>query len=135
MTDTQINNSVQEAPVAQEKPVEPKPEVKPEPVVQPTPQPQPKQVQTVTTPSIAVAGGKCNTGNPYKDYIYYKESTCNPAAVNHIGCRGIGQACPGSKLPCGADFACQDAWFSNYAIQRYGSWENAYAFWLQNHWW
>lgn len=77
----------------------------------------------------------CNTGNVYKDYIYMHESSCNPASVNSIGCRGIGQACPGSKLPCGADFACQDAYFSNYAIQRYGSWQNAYAFWLANHWW
>lgn len=80
-------------------------------------------------------GGSCNTGNQYKDFIYYKESTCDPGAVNHLGCRGIGQACPGSKLPCGNDFACQDAWFINYAIQRYGSWEAAYNFWLQNHWW
>jgi len=84
---------------------------------------------------VAVAGAGCNTGNKYKDFIYYKESTCNPRAVNSIGCRGIAQACPGSKLPCGDDFACQDAWFSNYAIQRYGSWENAYNWWLQNHWW
>lgn len=85
--------------------------------------------------SIVSASAGCNTGNEYKDFIYYKESSCNPAAVNHIGCRGIGQACPGSKLPCGDDFACQDAWFSNYAIQRYGSWEAAYNFWLSHLWW
>lgn len=85
--------------------------------------------------AIKPVGGKCNTGNPYKDFIYYKESTCNPGSVNSIGCRGIGQACPGTKLPCGNDFACQDAWFSNYAIQRYGSWEAAYNFWLRNNWW
>lgn len=90
--------------------------------------------QAVGTPKVAAASG-CNTGNPYKDFIYSKESGCNPAAVNSIGCRGIGQACPGSKLPCGADFACQDAWFSNYAIQRYGSWEAAYSFWVNHHWW
>lgn len=83
----------------------------------------------------ASAGSGCNTGNTYKDFIYMKESGCNPSAVNSIGCRGIGQACPGSKLPCGADFACQDKWFSNYAITRYGSWANAYSFWLRNHWW
>lgn len=86
------------------------------------------------TPVASAAVG-CNTGNQYKDFIYMKESGCNPSAVNSIGCRGIGQACPGSKLPCGADFACQDAWFSNYAIQRYGSWEAAHSFWLKNHWW
>lgn len=83
----------------------------------------------------AYAATGCNTGNKYKDFIYMKESTCNPAAVNSIGCRGIGQACPGTKLPCGADFACQDAWFTQYAMQRYGSWEAAYSFWIANNWW
>jgi hypothetical protein len=77
----------------------------------------------------------CNTGNRYKDFIYMRESGCNPRAVNSIGCRGIGQACPGSKLPCGADFACQDRFFSQYAIERYGSWQRAYNFWQQNKWW
>lgn len=83
----------------------------------------------------ASAASNCNTGNPYKDFIYMKESGCRTTAVNSIGCRGIGQACPGSKLPCGDDFACQDRWFSNYAITRYGSWESAYNFWLKNRWW
>lgn len=86
-------------------------------------------------PAINTSNGACNTGNPYKDFIYYKESTCNPASVNSIGCRGIGQACPGSKLPCGPDFACQDTWFSNYAMERYGSWKAAYDFWIANNWW
>lgn len=84
--------------------------------------------------SASPTNGNCGD-NQYKQYIYMKESGCRTTAVNSIGCRGIGQACPGSKLPCGDDFACQDAWFSNYAIQRYGSWEKAYAFWLNNHWW
>lgn len=73
--------------------------------------------------------------NAYANFIYMKESTCNTKAVNSIGCRGIGQACPGSKLPCGDDYECQNKWFTNYAIQRYGSWEQAYYFWLNNHWW
>lgn len=97
-----------------------------------------QQRLAAATPKLsatASAASGCNTGNRFKDYIYMKESGCNPAAVNSIGCRGIGQACPGSKLPCGADFACQDAYFSNYAVQRYGSWESAYNFWLNNHWW
>lgn len=102
-----------------------------------------KALNTVTgTQKVSAApqtsGGatKGNCGdNMYKQYIYQKESNCNTAAVNSIGCRGIGQACPGSKLPCGNDFACQDAWFSNYAQQRYGGWKGAYNFWLQNHWW
>ena len=73
--------------------------------------------------------------NFYANYIYMHESSCNTSAVNSLGCRGIGQACPGDKLPCGADYACQNAYFTNYAIGRYGSWEAAYAFWLNNHWW
>lgn len=68
-------------------------------------------------------------------FIYMHESGNNPAAVNSSGCRGLGQACPGSKLPCGADYACQDAFFTNYMLNRYGSWENAKAFWLSHNWW
>ena len=75
------------------------------------------------------------SGNQYKDFIYQHESGNNPSSVNSIGCRGLGQACPGTKLPCGADYACQDAWFTNYALTRYGSWEAAYNFWVANHWW
>lgn len=86
--------------------------------------------------ATASASGVCNTGNEYKDFIYNKESSCNPAAVNHIGCRGLGQACPGEKLPCSDDdWNCQDIYFSEYAMNRYGSWEGAYQFWLSHHWW
>lgn len=79
----------------------------------------------------------CNTGNKYKDFIYYKESGCRTNAINpNGGACGIGQALPCSKLPCSlSDYACQDSWFSNYAIKRYGSWENAYNFWTVNSWW
>lgn len=73
--------------------------------------------------------------NKAKAYIYEHESGNRTTAVNSIGCRGLGQACPGTKLPCGDDYACQDAWFTNYMQQRYGSWENAYIFWVNNHWW
>lgn len=88
------------------------------------------KVVSYTTPAQTT-----NTSDA-KAFIYQKESGNNPAAVNSIGCRGLGQACPGSKLPCSnSDYACQDAWFTNYMLQRYGSWEAAKAFWLQNHWW
>lgn len=90
------------------------------------------------------AGGGYMTGcgdNADAAFIYGMESggrvpgRCNPGAVNEIGCRGIGQACPGGKLPCGADYACQNAFFTKYAMDRYGSWANAKAFWLANNWW
>lgn len=73
--------------------------------------------------------------NEMARYIYMHESGCNPSATNAGGCRGIGQACPGSKLPCGADYVCQNAYFTNYANQRYGGWAGAYEFWLSHHWW
>lgn len=85
-------------------------------------------------PSVA-SRGNCGD-NMYKQYIYQHESGCDTNRYNSIGCYGIGQSCPKSKIAhCGADFACQDAWFSNYAVQRYGGWEGAYNFWLQNKWW
>ena len=87
----------------------------------------------VSQPVSAVVAG-CGD-NMYSQYIYSHESGCNLNAVNSLGCRGIGQACPGSKLPCGADYACQNEFFTNYAISKYGSWEAAYGFWLNNHWW
>lgn len=92
------------------------------------------EVPSETKPS-SVAESTCNTGNVYKDFIYMHESGCNPGSVNSIGCRGLGQACPGTKLPCGNDFACQDAYFTQYALGRYGSWEAAYQFWKANNWW
>lgn len=73
--------------------------------------------------------------NAYAHFIYMRESGCNTSAVNAAGCRGIGQACPGSKLPCGADYGCQNAYFTQYAIDRYGSWQQAYNYWLQNSYW
>ena len=86
------------------------------------------------TPKVYAAGLSISDADA-KMYIYMHESGNNPNSVNSIGCRGLGQACPGTKLPCGADYACQDAWFTNYMLQRYGSWQNAYVFWINNHWW
>lgn len=94
--------------------------------------PTPVYVAPVAPVSSVVAG--CGD-NEYAQYIYSHESGCNLNAVNSIGCRGIGQACPGGKLPCGADYACQNAFFTNYAVTRYGSWAGAYDFWVNNHWW
>lgn len=87
--------------------------------------------QATVVPQKAYA----QSGNFYKDFIYQHESGNRTTAINSIGCRGLGQACPGTKLPCGDDYACQDAWFTNYAMQRYGSWQNAYNFWVANRWW
>lgn len=69
-------------------------------------------------------------------YIGNKESSWNPHAINSIGACGLFQALPCSKLPCDlSDVDCQVRWATEYATQRYGSWHNAYQFWLQNNWW
>ena len=65
-----------------------------------------------------------------KAFIYHKESGNNPKAINSTGCRGLGQACPGTKLPCGDDYECQDEWFTGYMRNRYGSWVKAKQHWL-----
>lgn len=74
----------------------------------------------------------------YQDYVISHESGWRVNAVNpSSGSCGLGQALPCSKMPCGltqADFDCQMNWVNNYAVQRYGSWEGAYNFWVQNHW-
>lgn len=77
------------------------------------------------------------SGNWYKDFIYQHESGNNPGAINaSSGACGLGQALPCSKMGCSlSDYACQDAWFTNYAMQRYGSWEAAYYFWVAHRWW
>lgn len=67
-----------------------------------------------------------------KAFIYNHESGNNPSRHNAAGCRGLGQACPGSKLPCSdMDYACQDNWFTYaYMVPRYGTWEAARAHWI-----
>lgn len=74
--------------------------------------------------------------NAAKAYIYTHESSNNPNATNYLGCYGLGQDCSGKLRPlCGADYACQDRFFDNYAQARYGGWANAEAFWQAHHWW
>ena len=91
-----------------------------------------EQAKVVVAAPVAVSPA---TGGDAKAFIYNHESGNNPAAVNSAGCRGLGQACPGSKLPCGNDYACQDAYFTSYMQGRYGTWEAAMAFWLSHNWW
>ncbi len=74
--------------------------------------------------------------NAAKAYIYSRESGNNPNATNPSGCYGLGQDCNGRvRAACGANYACQDAYFTSYAMGRYGSWEAALAFWRTHGWW
>lgn len=77
------------------------------------------------------------SGNAAKDFIYQHESGNNPGAINKgSGACGLGQALPCSKMPCSlSDYDCQDRFFTGYMQARYGTWENAMAFWQANRWW
>jgi len=121
---TETKSTQIEAPQQVEKPVP----------LQPVPTPikiQPVAPVKATAPSTTPSDAKL--------FIYLKESGNNPARYNSSGCLGLGQACPASKLlavcPDINDYACQDAWFTNYATKRYGGWEQAKAFWLAHNWW
>ena len=82
-----------------------------------------------------------------KLFIYNKESNNSPCKINGgaIDCNyngdracGIGQSLPCQKLTavCNlSDYDCQDKWFTNYAVNRYGSWAKAIQFWSINKWW
>ena len=125
---------------------------RPLPADRPAPTPAPvakKQAAAPVKKTLAVAPKKSTTtrtttastsypvsSNAAKAFIYMKESGNNPNATNPTGCYGIGQDCNGVvRNMCGADYDCQDEYFTNYAMRRYGSWEAAYAFWQNNHWW
>lgn len=91
--------------------------------------------QAPVASSAVIAG--CGD-NSFAQYIYQHESGCRLNATNSGGCVGIGQACPGSKLynVCpDLNYACQNAFFTDYANRAYGGWSGAYQFWLNNHWW
>lgn len=65
------------------------------------------------------------------------ESSNHTDSVNKSsGACGLGQALPCSKLPCSLnDRDCQDKWFTQYCMARYGSWINAKKFWEENKYW
>lgn len=53
---------------------------------------------------------------------------------------GLCQSTPAIKMSAfGSDWrtnpVTQMKWCSNYAVERYGNWHNAYQFWQQNNWW
>jgi len=89
--------------------------------------------QPAAAPTGTVTAG-CGD-NTYANYIYSHESGCRTTAMSPNGCYGIGQACPASKLAyCGADYTCQNAFFTAYA-DKYGGWAGAYSFWISHGWW
>lgn len=83
------------------------------------------------------AAGIASSDWGYVDYIVSKESGWNPNATNSSsGACGLVQALPCSKVPGnGYDPVDNLRWASGYATGRYGSWEGAYNFWINNNWW
>lgn len=103
------------------------------PVADPTPAPVAAPAAVEAAP---VATSYSVSDNSAKAFIYAHESGNNPNATNELGCYGLGQDCNGIvRNLCGADYACQDEFFTNYAMSRYGSWDNALAFWQTHRWW
>lgn len=89
---------------------------------------------SVFAPARTAAVSGCGD-NEYAHFIYMKESGCNPGAMNAGGCYGLGQDCNGIVMArCGADYQCQNEYFTSYVNGRYGGWQGAYSFWVQNHW-
>lgn len=127
----------------------------PAPVVESINIPNPPQtpvVQETVQPSAPKYAP--TTDNEAKNFIYQKESSMRLDAVNSLGCIGLGQSCPqGGKTPALAidcpdwqtNFACQDAFWNNYANTHcdfhtgisicYKGWQGAYNFWLQYRYW
>lgn len=87
------------------------------------------------------AAGINSSDLKYVDYIISKESGWNYLIANsYSGAYGLCQALPGSKMASsGSDWATnpetQLKWCNTYAVSRYGSWQGAYNFWIDNNWW
>lgn len=88
------------------------------------------------------AAGIAASDYGYVDYIISRESGWGVTKSNYAGsgAYGLGQALPASKMaPYGADYmtnpVTQLKWANTYAVKRYGSWANAYNFWIVRRYW
>ena len=77
------------------------------------------------------------TNNSARNIIIKRESGGNPYAVNpSSGARGLYQCNPHfHSCPSVGDVSGQHKWGQKYMASRYGSWNNALAFWNTNGWW
>lgn len=109
------------------------------PVAQVAVQAENPVAQAAPAPSAPAITDVVNCGSdPYMAYIYSHESGCSTTRTNSIGCVGLGQACPGSKLYAVCPtltWDCENSFFVTYANARYGSPYQAYLVWLNQHWW
>jgi hypothetical protein len=89
-----------------------------------------------------IAAGIAASDFTYVDYIIIHESDWQVTVYNvqGSGAYGLPQALPPSRMASfGADYmtnpVTQLKWAQYYALSRYGSWANAYNFWVSNQWW
>lgn len=85
------------------------------------------------TPTVTTIG--CGS-DPYQILIYTRESGCSTTATNSGGCYGLGQDCDNVvRNLCGADWTCQNNYFTSYMQARYGSWAAGWQHELSYGWW
>lgn len=89
------------------------------------------------TPNVAKIRSKSEVQNSgCLNNIIFHESGNNPSAVNpSSGTYGLAQWLPGTGPGIGASYAVQYAAAHDYALSRYGSDCQAWAFWQNNSWW
>lgn len=94
-------------------------------------------VPTTVASAAPAVSQSAFTGNAARDFIIRHESGGNPYAVNpSSGTTGLYQCMPSvHSCPALGDVAGQHAWGEHYMSSRYGTWENAQAFWLSHNWW
>lgn len=91
--------------------------------------------------AVMAAAGIAPSDYAYVDYIVSRESSWNYRARNaSSGAYGLCQSLPASKMAsAGSDWeinpVTQLKWCHGYAQDRYGSWQAAYNFWINNRWW
>jgi hypothetical protein len=118
----------------------PMPEPTPSP---PVPAPEPTPTAPVGThEEWMAAAGIAYSDFKYVDYIVSHESEWLVTVYNKqgSGAYGLAQAKPAEKMaPFGDDYmtnpVTQLKWADYYAVNRYGSWAEAYNFWVWNQWW
>lgn len=89
------------------------------------------------------AAGIPPSDQSYVDFIVNHEGGWNGVQkwnYQGSGAYGLCQALPATKMAtAGTDYMTnpitQLRWCDSYAKERYGSWANAYSFWLRNSWW
>jgi hypothetical protein len=113
------------------------------PVPEPTPEPEPvPSAPTGTHEEWMAAAGISGSDFTYVNYIVTHESEWLVTVYNKqgSGAYGLAQAKPADKMaPFGDDYmtnpVTQLKWANYYALNRYGSWAEAYNFWVWNQWW